>query len=196
MNNISFQGRTNLIFDTRAYDHAKEVTSGTYRHLKANNKCNLTNGKIYTSKADAKHLAVIVRSEKDGMIKLVPVNGKIQIFIDEIAKKVDELKKLSKNKLTAWIIGGENIDSPNGEKTIEAVNKVADVICDRPDIDTSILAGSRTGEDKIVLHTKNNNLEIILDKDINPQNQKAFVDDIEEYFDIVELNNTDLSVIK
>lgn len=195
MNNISFQGHSSLILNPKAYDKARIATSNAYRHLTSANNCKLTNGKVFTSKADAQNLAVIIRNEKDGIIKHVPVNGRIQKVIDEISQKVDELKAMSKGKLTAWIIGGENIESANGGKTIEAVNKIADVICDRPDIDTSILAGSKTGEDRIVLHTLNNQLEITLDKfvKLNPETKKPVMSDLEKYFDIVELNNTDLS---
>ncbi len=189
MNNVSFQGHSSLILNPRAYDKARITTSNAYRHLTASNNCKLTNGKVFTSKADAQNIAVIVRNEKDGIIKLVPVNGRIQKLIDEIAQKIDELKTMSKGKLTAWIIGGENIESPNGGKTIETVNKIADLVCDRPDIDASILAGSKTGEDKIVLHTLNNKLEITLDKKTDK------TPNLEDYFDIIELNNTDLSVI-
>ena len=152
---------------------------------------------MFTSEADAQNLAVIVRNERDGIIKHIPLNGRIEQTIDEIARKVEELKAAAKGKLTAWIIGGESVKSPNGEKTVEAVNKVADIICDKPDIDTSILAGSLKGDDKIVIHTKNNFLEIILDKvlKLNSKNQKPEAADLEKYFDIVELNNTDLSTV-
>lgn len=188
MNNISFQGHSSLIINPKAYDKARITTSNAYRHLTASSNCKLTNGKVFTSKADAQHIAVIVRNEKDGIIKFVPVKGRIQKLIDEIAQKVNELKEMAKENLTAWIIGGENIESPNGAKTIETLNKIADIICDRPDIDASILAGSKTGEDRIVLHTLNNKLELTLDKKTNK------TPNLEDYFDIVELNNIDLSV--
>ncbi len=197
MNNISFQGRSTLVLNPKAYDKARELTSGAYRHLRMDNNCRLINGKIYTSKADAQNLAVIVRNEKDGILKFVPTKGEIQQVLDEISKKVDTLKAASKGKLTAWIIGGEAIKSPNGGKTVDAVNKIADIICDRPDIDTSILAGSLKGEEKIVLHTRTNLLEIILDKFVNGKMPKSKLDekDLSKYFDIVELNNTDVSAV-
>lgn len=197
MNNISFQGRSTLVLNPKAYDKARELTSGAYRHLRMDNNCRLINGKIYTSKADAQNLAVIVRNEKDGILKFVPTKGEIQQVLDEISKKVDTLKAASKGKLTAWIIGGEAIKSPNGRKTVDAVNKIADIICDRPDIDTSILAGSLKGEEKIVLHTRTNLLEIILDKFVNGKTPKSKLDekDLSKYFDIVELNNTDVSAV-
>ena len=188
MNNVSFQGHTNLVLDPDVYDKACRITRGVYRHLSYNTNSKLANGKIYTSKADAQNIAVILRNEKDGIIKFVPVKGRIQKLIDEIAQKVNELKEMAKENLTAWIIGGENIESPNGAKTIETLNKIADIICDRPDIDASILAGSKTGEDRIVLHTLNNKLELTLDKKTNK------TPNLEDYFDIVELNNIDLSV--
>lgn len=194
MNNISFQGRTCLMLNPSAYDKARNTTANTYRHLYNNNKCKLTNGKVYTSVADALNLAVIIRNDKDGIMKHVPINGRVEQVIEEIAEKIEELKTMSKGKLTAWIIGGEKIESPNGNKTIEAVKKLADLICDRPDIDTSILAGSKSGEDKIVLHTAKDRLDITLDKilNFNPKNQKNVEEDLEKYFDIVELNNTEL----
>ncbi len=197
MNNISFQGRSTLVLNPKAYDKARELTSGAYRHLRMDNNCRLINGKIFTSKADAQNLAVIVRNEKDGILKFVPTKGEIQQVLDEISKKVDTLKAASKGKLTAWIIGGEAIKSPNGGKTVDAVNKIADIICDRPDIDTSILAGSLKGEEKIVLHTRTNLLEIILDKFVNGETPKSKLDekDLSKYFDIVELNNTDVSAV-
>lgn len=197
MNNISFQGRSTLVLNPKAYDKARELTSGAYRHLRMGNNCRLINGKIFTSKADAQNLAVIVRNEKDGILKFVPTKGEIQQVLDDISKKVDTLKAASKGKLTAWIIGGEAIKSPNGGKTVDAVNKIADIICDRPDIDTSILAGSLKGEEKIVLHTRTNLLEIILDKFVNGEMPKSKLDekDLSKYFDIVELNNTDVSAV-
>ena len=196
-NNISFQGHSYLVLNPKAYDKAREITSGAYRHLRTDNNCKLTNGKIFTSEADAQNLAVIVRNEKDGILKFVPTKGEIQQMLDDISKKVEELKATAKGKLTAWIIGGEGIKSPNGEKTIDTLNKVANIICDRPDIDTSILAGSLKGEDKIVLHTKNNFLEIILDKFFNLKSGKTKPDetDLGKYFDIVELNNTDIAAL-
>ena len=197
MNNVSFQGHTNLVLDPDVYDKACRITRGVYRHLSYNTNSKLANGKIYTSKADAQNIAVILRNEKDGIIKHVPVNGKTQSIIDEIARKAEELKATAKGKLTAWIIGGTPITkSPESTKTIETVNKIADVICDKPDIDASILAGSLTGEDRIVIHTKNNFLEIILDKvlKLNTKKQKPDITDLEKYFDIVQINNTDLSI--
>ncbi len=197
MDNISFQGHSFLVLNPKAYDKAREITSGAYRHLGLGNNCKLTNGKVFTSEAGAQNLAVIVRNEKDGILKFVPINGKIQHVLDEISKKVEELQTMAKGKLTAWIIGGEAIKSVNGERTINAVNKLAEIICDRPDIDTSILAGSLKGEEKIVLHTKNNFLEIVLDKFVNPKACQNKPDEayLSRYFDIVELNNTDISIL-
>ena len=92
MDNISFQGHTCLFLNPKAYDKARVTTSNSYRHLYNNNKCKLTNGKVFTSVADAQNLAVIVRNDKDGIMKHVPINGKIEQVIEEIAQKIDELK--------------------------------------------------------------------------------------------------------
>ena len=195
MNNISFQGHTYLNFKQNTYDDIISKSTKKFRNLSYSNKSKLTNGKLYTTKADAENIAVIVRNEKEGYIKYVPVNGKIQQVIDDIAQKIDELKAMSKNNLTAWIIGGETYTKPNGENTIKTVNEIADIVCDRPDIDASILAGSKKGEDRIVIHTLNNQLNLTLDKPIernNTQNKNELKQELEKYFDIVELNNTDI----
>lgn len=191
MNNISFQGRSNIILNTNTYDKAMSSMTGAHRNLTNKSTCKLVNGKFFTANANANNIAVILRNGKSGYIKHVPVSeDKPKKIINEILQKIDELKNGAKEKLTALIIGGDGINKPNGNKTITTVNDIADVICDRPDIDASILAGSKTGEDKFVLHTLKDKTELILDK---PNISAANLEDkLEKYFDIVELNNIDL----
>ena len=90
MDNISFQGHTCLILNPKAYDKARVTTSNAYRHLYTNNKSKLTNGKIFTSVVDAQNLAVIVRNDQDGIMKHVPINGRIEQVIEEIAQKIGQ----------------------------------------------------------------------------------------------------------
>ncbi len=101
MQNISFQGKSILMFDPKTYDKTQAVTSKFYRHLNPHNTYNFRNKVIFITQADAQNLAVIVRNEKDGIIKNIPINGKTEEIIKEIAEKAEELKEKSKEKLTA-----------------------------------------------------------------------------------------------
>lgn len=195
-NNISFQGHSTLILSPKLYEKASDVSRGAYRKLTTTNKCNLTNGKVFDSYADAGTLAVIVRNEKNGIIKHVPTNGNCDNLIGNILDSVDRLKKAAKGKLTAWIIGGDRIENAGGDDTIKTLNKVADAICDRPDIDTSVLVGSKSGEDRFFLHTLNGEFEVGLNKNTKAVKQSKLSDEekLENYFDIVELNNVDTQV--
>lgn len=183
MNNISFQGRSTLIFDNKAYDIARDATRKAHRHLGFSNTCNLTAGKVFTAETNDTHIAVLVRNEKDGFLKFFPLNQKIDEMLSDMAEKIENLKKQSNKQLTAWIMGGASFDKANAEKTVKTINRIADMICDRPDIDTSILAGSKNAENKIVIHPFKDTLELTLDK---PKTQQY----IDDSFDIVEINNT------
>ena len=66
-------------------------------------------------------------------------------------------------------------------KTISAVNKFAEVLCDKPDIDTSILAGMEKAREDIVIHTRKGITELTFAKKPDA--------DLENHFNIVELNN-------
>lgn len=180
MDNVSFQGKTNILFSPDAYDKVSRVTNATYRHLAPGNKCNLTNGKVFTSSADLKNLMVIVRNEETGFLKYVPITDKVQKIIDDIVLRIEDLKSNAKGKLTAWIIGGNDYAYDNG-KTIQTVNKLAEVICDNPEIDASILSGMQKAREDIVIHTKKGITELTFAK-------KPSVD-LENHFNIVELNN-------
>lgn len=195
-NNISFQGHSTLILSPKLYEEASNVSKQTYRKLYTNNKCNLTNGKVFDTYADAGNIAVIVRNEKKGIVKHVPINGNCEKLIEHILDVVDYLKKTAKGKLTAWIIGGDRVNGVNGGDTVKTLDKIANAICDRTDIDTSILVGSKSGEDKFFIHTLSGELEVGLDK--NPrairQSRLPVEEKLENYFDIVELNNTNVKL--
>lgn len=180
MNNVSFQGRTNILLSPDAYDTVSRVTNATYRHLTPGNRCNLTNGKVFTSSADTENLLVLVRNENTGFLKHVPINEKIQKFVDEIALRIEDMKAGANEKLTAWIIGGNDYVHDNG-KTITALNKLAEVMCDKPDIDTSILTGMEKAREDIVIHTRKGITELTFAKKPDA--------DLENHFNIVELNN-------
>ena len=183
MQNINFQGHSSLILSSKNFEKSLPTVKRAHRCLSGNNQAQLRSGYEYITNIDADNLAVIVKRGKNGFVKHVPVSGRVTEIIEEIAKRIDELKETSKEKLTAWIIGGSKIESPKGTNTIEKVNEIADILCDKPDIDTSILAGSKAGFENILLHPTTEKLNITLNK--NTCN-------LEDAFDIVELNNTDI----
>ena len=182
MDKISFQVQTKLIRDPLKYSKAIGTTIRKSRNLKPENEYNLINGQTFTTSVDDRNLIVLVRSEKDGFLKFIPTSGEVGNLINDIVNKVTELTVKSKDKLTAWIIGGAEIKSKKGTDTIMTVNKLADVLCDRPDIDTSILAGNKNSGENIVIHTLTDGLEVVLEKTKNSK--------LEDTFDIIELNNT------
>ena len=125
-------------------------------------------------------------------MKKFPVLTKIEKIADDICRQIDELQKNAKEKLTAWIIGGSNYRQDNG-KTIKAVNELGEVLCDRPDIDTSILAGPRfKTADGIGIQGNVGETTIVLTKGKNTDIKSP--EDLEDFFDIVELNNVETKI--
>lgn len=183
MQNINFTGHSNLILNSKNFETLVQKAQNSHRSLKINNKCSLNNGNIFTTISNSDNLVLIVKSDKKGFVKHVPTFGKVEKLMKEIFEKIEDLKSESKNKLTAWIIGGDSIDKPKGTGTIKQVNQLAEIICDRPDIDTSIIAGSKNGAERIAIHPLIDNLNITVESPNKP---------LEELFDIVELNNTDI----
>ena len=196
MNNVSFQGHSTLVISQKSYNKAEELATRAGRRIISSSKCRLSNGKVFTVNPDAGNIAVLVRNDNDGFLKKVPVNKNPESIIGEIANAVEALKAKAKGKLTAWIIGGDNVNGINGDKTIKTLGSIADELCDRPDIDTSILVGSKSGDDKVFLHTFTNELEVGLNKDTKAIKNSRLPDEekMENYFDIVELNNADLKI--
>lgn len=181
-NNISFQGRSSLYFDTKMFDQLSNSIKGNIKKLGCNNKSTLPNGKYFITSTDSANLAVIVRNQNDGFINFLPLKGSLEKKFNEFLLQVDRLKDSAKGNLTAWIVGGDKIKGENGTRTINVLNKVADVLCDRPDIDTSILVGIKGKQENIVLHTIKDFVEMTLDR------PKGTI--LEDVFDVVEINNT------
>lgn len=186
INNISFQGRSIIEFNPEKY---KQLASKNYtkctRTLKSTSKNSLTNWLSYSANLDASNLIVMVRDQNKGFVKFVPTQNPNTKIIEEIAIQTEELLKKAKTKLTAWIIGGDNIKGANGTKTLETLDNIANEICDRPDIDTSILVGIQKAQENIVVHPLEDLLKISIER---PKNTN-----LEDVFDIVELNNTTIS---
>ena len=184
MNNVSLQGQTTLIcnptkFNELAFDIARKS-----KDLKPGNKYILRNCQIYSAKPNDENIVVIINNDKAGVLKYIPTGENITKLLEEIENIIDNFKEKTKKTLTAWIIGGSEIHNPNGENSIKTVNKLADLLCDRPDIDTSILACGKAPQENILIHPKSKGLELILEKSKNTT--------LENSFDIVELNNTEI----
>lgn len=184
MNNISFQGKTNLIFDNTIYDKAlaKRVNNGiTYLNLRPKQNCKIFNGR-YTALDlnETPEVAVLLIKEKGGIFFH---NAKTKIM--DILDCIDKMKASTKENLTAWIIGGKN-----NSQTTRDITSLAEVLCDRADIDTSIIAGKKQKlVPNITIHPTCEKLDISFSL---PDKTKLSTD-LENYFDIVELNNTAIS---
>ena len=197
MNNISFQGATNFTISPTAYRKVEETTRKAYTNLTKTSKCQLDGHKVCALDTDPEYLTVIVRHENNkGLFRYIPIKSNVQMFIEDLAAQVEALKDSAKGKtLTAWIVGGTRFY--NKEKNILAtkvLDEIADVICGKPNIDTSILVGSKTGEEKFIMRAGKSDFKLALDKKVNPDNDLE--SELGKIFDIVELNNTELIYAK
>lgn len=195
MNNVSFQGRTTLFISPERCEEVFKKAHLAGRNLSSKNRYHLTNGATYTATANATNIIVTVGGNNTGILKHIPVIKDAEEAISELVDAIYALRNKVKGKLTAWIIGGDRCNGMHGEKTIQRLNKLAEELCDKPDIDTSILVGSKAGEDKFFVHPIAGKVEIGLNK--NPKAIKdpnlSSEEKLENFFDIVELNNTTLA---
>ncbi len=192
MNNISFQGRTELCLSPTAFRKVERTVRNTSKIINQDSNCRLFNSTTCALTTVPDYLTVIMKNEKDGFLKFVPLQDDIENILLDISKCVSQLKKSAKkDNLTAWILGGTRIEGQQGNKIVNTLNQVADIICDRPDIETSILVGSNTGEETYVIRSGVNQLKLALEKKMNPNNK--VLQELENSFDVVELNNTELS---
>lgn len=185
MNNVSFQGKTNLVFNNYAYEKAlaKRADNGiTYLNLRPTQNCNVYNGR--ESALDLNEtpgISVLLLKDKGGIFF-----HNAQNKIMEIVSTIENMQKTAKENLTAWIIGGKN-DS----QTVINVNSLAEVLCDRTDIDTSIIAGKKqTLVPNLTIHPTVGKLDLSFSM---PNANTKLDTNLENYFDIVELNNTTIS---
>lgn len=180
MNNISFQGKTNVIFNDSLYEQVinRQTRGGvTNLNLSVSKNYKIHNARRTTyNPNEVAEPGVLLLNEKGGMF-FHDAESKIY----EIFDLIEHLKNTAKNKLTAWIIGGYS-----NEQTIRKVNALAEVLCDRTDIDTSIIAGQKSIAPNLTIYPTTEKLDITIGL---PKK-----DDLENYFDIVELNNTQFTV--
>mgnify|MGYP003294072003 CR=1 FL=1 len=184
MQNISFQGRTNLVFSNIRYDELNEHVT-TARRKCSNGMNQFLTKRTFGIDMENSPLVVFVRGDKEGVIQRYTHGKNTSDLLLELEEKINQLKKDAQEKMTAWILGGK----ANDERTTITVNKIADVICDRPDIDTSILTGDKINTtERILVRGNSQGTEIIFPK------LKGIKDsyDVEDVFEIAELNNTQI----
>lgn len=193
MTNISFQGKSNLFISGDIYNQFLQKSESTRRVItKTRSENVLSVHKPFLTMPTPDDLVVIIRNERNGFMKKFPVLSKIEQIADDICRKIEDLQKDTTEKLTAWIIGGNNYKQDNGN-TIKAVNELGEVLCDRPDIDTSILAGPKyKTADGVGIQANIGETNIILTKGKNTSVTSP--EDLEDFFDIVELNNVDTKI--
>lgn len=193
MNNISFQGRTLLYANSQKFKEIVNSPEVQRRTIKSTAKTNIINKwKAYQLQLSPENLLVVLNSEKGGCVTHVPTNNRNEEILSELCDKIDEFTKKAKSKITAWIIGGDTVNGANGTKTIQTLDDIADIVCDKPNIDASILVGAKKGQENCTLYTRNNEIEITLDKPIKLDKNVSPEENLEQIFDITELNNTEL----
>lgn len=186
MQNISFQGRTNLVFSNARYNELEGCVT-TARRKCSNGINQFLTKRTFGIDMETCPLVVFVRGDNEGVIQRFQQGKNTSNLLLELEEKINHLKKDAQEKMTAWILGGKTMD----EYTTRTVNEIADLICDRTDIDASILTGDKLCKtDRILIRGNSQGTEIIFPeiKTLKTAN------DIENNFDIVELNNTQISI--
>ena len=195
MDGISFQGKTLFAINPKAYETLViNPAKKACLKLGKENNCRFSRYKTSVFDTTAEDLLVIVKNKDDGFFKYVPIRGSNQSNLEYISEQLELLTNGDiKEPLTAWILGGTKLESPLGSHVITTLNKIADRLCDRPDIDTSILVGSKLGSEKFVFRPSAGQLRIDMEKNIAPN--ASIIDELYKAFDIVELNNTQFSTL-
>ncbi len=192
MNNISFQGRTEFIINPGISRIIDKASQSSIAKLDKYSNSRIFLRRATAVKTDPEHLTVIMKNEKNGFLKFVPLKSNIEESLFDIQTKIETLKKTAKKEnLTAWILGGTKVREEKGNRIIKVLNEIADILCDKKDIDTSILVGSNTGEETYLIRSGVKQLKLSLDKKLKPK--ANLEENLEDIFDIVELNKTNLS---
>ncbi len=187
MNNISFCGKTDFMVKYGAYDELLPEAQRYYNNLSKKSQRYFINGQRFTIGTYPDSITLIMKSGKKGYIRHIPIGKACERCIGDIENNIESLKKGAKDRLTVWLLGGNSFMNNMESKTIETVNRLAGVICDRPDIDTSILAGSKNAQEKFTLRGFIDKLELTFDKKINKD--RPLEEELANYFDIVEFHN-------
>lgn len=182
-NNISFQGKTNLIISNARFNKNFEISKLGY-HSNSCGNTRFSQGNYYNVPTQNNEILVFLKNSKKGIMRKFIPEQNIEEILLKFEDEIDKLKKFNpKEKLTAFIFGGKANDS----KTIDSVNQVADVLCDRADIDASILAGNKSNVENIGMCGRIGFTNVFMPEIKGVKCEE----DLEKYFDIVELNNVE-----
>lgn len=187
IDNVSFQGKSFFIGDKGLFN-GLERTLPKKAHINDSFIHYLQPNSSYISNAHRTSFLVIISNGISGIAKHVSlknVNQSADIIATEV-RKLSEAVKPKNKKLTAWIIGGNDIMNPErGIATVNTVNKIADAIEGNSKVHLSILAGDPEGYKEVFFSTNNGNIQIVLNEDIN---RACWRQKIDGMFDIVELS--------
>ena len=190
MDKISFQGLTHFAIDANKYKKLRVAAESSCHRIRKDSKAKVHKNQYWNLETSPKNITVLGKNNFEGFQIHIPIKNNIEKYLLELTKKVEKLKSSAKGEsLTMWLIGGTKIRSAGGDTTVKTLNKIADITCDKPDIDASILVGSHTGEEKFIVHPVKNILNLIYNKNVKSKNTEA---ELRNIFDIVELNNIKL----
>lgn len=192
MDGINFCGKTQLILNENLLSDIIPRTNARNTNIRlASSNPNLVQCKLFTTTIDENSYTIFVRNDKEGFLHRIPLLGKAEKALEDLAIKVDKLLNQSKENFTAWIIGGSSFENPT-LKSADRLNEIAEVLCDNPKIDTSILSGIKNAKEHIAIKCRKNITELMFPtkKGLSkPNNPEEFFN---KNFEYLELNNVEI----
>ena len=186
MDKISFQGGSQLIFSPKIYNACTLKTVNAYRHLVSGTKP-MNSANLLTAEATSDNVILYMGNEKSGMVSVIPTTEEHPDLLNILDTHARNLLAKAKDKLTVWIIGGEKASSKNGDDMIRTVNEIAGVLCDKPNIDASILAGGNDKVNRVAFKRTADGLNVVVGNNIKVNN--LCEDELRKHYNIAELNN-------
>jgi len=187
MDKISFQGKSQLLFSQKIYNTCCEKTERVFKHVNKEVVRQVPRFSLYTAETSSDNLILYMGNEKSGLLTTVSTTEKNPEIMENLEIQASNLLKKAKEKLTVWIIGGDPIRSNNGTNMVRTVNEVADILCDKPNIDASILAGGKDKVNKVAFKLSGGKLNVVVGNNIKADD--VCEEELLRHYDIVELNN-------
>lgn len=187
MDKISFQGQSQLLFSPKIYNMCCEKTERVYKHISHETTRQVPRFSIYTAETSSDNLILYMGNEKNGLLTTISTKDTNSELLENLEIQARNLLKKAKENLTVWIIGGEPIKSKNGSNMIRTVNEIADVLCDKPNIDASILSGGKDKVNKVAFKLAGGKLNVVVGNNVKADS--ICEEELAKHYDIVELNN-------